>query len=636
MTPAGTVEVGPEEAGDRIPVRVTRRGLEFTVPRPGIVGGCFSPVLILLVLVAGVILMAGRDAWEQAWEWVAVADLLVGVWWILAAAVMGVVTIAFSRSSNDHYIFGARAVRIQDRLGRIVLGETDLPYAWVGAIDAAEDRTEPGKWWVRFASKRLSRWPALLITPLSRAEAEALAARIREWIAAPEAAESDVEPAEPTPVLVAETALSLLTSRITLVPRLLVGGAALLTLSLLWQLHLGQQGLAPPLPRLDRVAEGEPLHYRWVLHPPSPWEMGSYWTVGLRLAIGYTPEDGEPRTLWLRTRRSRLAWVGDEQQRQVWQTARLFGPPPRQFEVPAWTAIVHHEGWSWPEWRAVIADGHRWDDDYSAASLLSALDDPLHYLAAGWTAAPPDWRVAYSSADPSRAMPLRWAEAEERTLAGVPLRALLPVGGVALLLAFWALPKVVAPRRSRRWLGRLVVLAGILAVPWWSDHAERLAVRLGASDWALDFAADMLRLAAPEEAVDHAFVVRSRLPPRESDGIVLEWAPGASAWAGLLRELGLDAPPPALPLPDSAAATAYMVARARAALDERDDVELIRFADAYDQAGLANLVDTFRDAVVTPALCGLAAAATRDTAVLRRLERTPECAPPAATPPESI
>jgi hypothetical protein len=244
-----------------------------------------------------------------------------------------------------------------------------------------------------------------------------------------------------------------------------------------------------PLPQLDSVVEGELQNFRWILHPPrsrSDARWPGMWQVGVQLAIDYMPDDGQRRTLWLTTRplsREAISRLGAGQLPRV---AALFGPPPREFLVPEWAGEAMHGGDSWPQWSQTVAGEYSFDAQYRAAELLSLLDEPLHHLTAEWTASAADRRIAYSSLDPERAMPARWVDAERMALAQIPLQKLLPAGVVALLLAFWLLPRLFAPSRSSRWMGRLAALGLVLTVPLWSGHAERSATRIGISGWAHD------------------------------------------------------------------------------------------------------------------------------------------------------
>jgi hypothetical protein len=598
---------------NRVPISyvVTSRGLEITVPQPYQVQGCLAPLLILLLVLAPTLLLVGRELGPDAWEQIVVLRDALGVWWAAAALAAAALTLGFSRHSNNHYIFGSRTVRDQGRLGRVVISDDDLPLARIGEVEVVVDAMKPGRWCVRCASKRVKAWPALLISPLDHDEAVLLAERIRAWLRAPGELPRETTHEVPAPVLLAETALAMVSSRIMLAIPFVAGVAALLVLALAWQLHEAQRGRGEPLPRIDRVADGELQVYRWVLHSPlgsKDAQWAHEWKLGLEIAIGYTPEDGRRRTLWLRTRpyaRESLGYLGRGHLRQA---AALYGPPAFEFVAPAWAGGAANGGAGWAEWRAVAEGPHRWDDEYRAARLLSSLDDPFHFLLASWTAPTADWRVAYDPADPDRAMPVRWAEAERAALERVSPRALLAIAGAAMLIALLTLPRLVVPSRSRRWVGRLAVLGAVLTVPAWAEHGERLAGMTGVGGWTLDLGADLLLLGAPETHVGHAWLTRSRPPSRPDTGrVVARWTPERSASAGLLRELGLTGPLPQPPLADSAAAVAAMVRRAAAALAALDDAALADFASRHAGSDDGDDGDALHEAVVVPALCAVAA-----------------------------
>jgi hypothetical protein len=619
----------PAPGAGRTTSVVTRRGLEITTPTPNVIIGCLVPLVMLLGFGA-IVLYALSDLFIDGTDaWTGVYGQLFGWGWLALGGVAAVLVMAFSSRSNQHLILGTRQVRYQHRLGRVVMHDEVRPLSTIDEVEAYPH--EDDAWEVRWRSRRRHRYRVGTAAP---AEAEALAERIRAWLEAPGRLPVEADDRRPAPLALAEAALSLVSTRLTMVIPLSVAAAALLMLATVWQVHQMRQGRAEPLARLDRVADGELTAHRWHVHAPHRDSHDA--RVYLRIAIDYTAEDGVRRTLWLASRRSLDLW--ELRLAPMQHAAAGLGVPGVEFDLPPWAAGAADAADDWAGWRALARLRERTGgEEYHAANLLARLDEPYPFLQMLWTAPAPDWRVAYAASAPERAMPLTWVRAEREALRHVAPNTLLVLGGAAAVLILWTLPRVVAVG-TRRWIARSAALGVVLAVPWWAGHAERAAGMLGVGEWTAELTGDALRLTLAEPLWTHAGIRRARAPAA-ADGVPVRWTPARSAAAELLRTLDLDTPPAALPLPDPAAATAHMVERASAALARMSDAELVAFARGYETSEWYGRADGLHEAVVEPALCPLLADRARPTAVhsaLWRLvpgtlERRREVCPPMAS-----
>jgi hypothetical protein len=577
---------------------VTRRGLEITTAQPGMIMGCLAPLIMLLGAVALVLLLVSRDAFVGGdAAWTRLFGEVFGWWWLALGGVATFLLVGFSRYSNDHIVLGRRQVLYQSRIGRVVVDEEVWPLRALSEVEVVPG--DWGTWQVQWRNGRSYFRHQLGRT--DRESAEALAERVRAWLAEPGALPVEKSAGVSAPLALMERALSLVGARLTMVLPLSLAALSLLTLALAWQHYDVARGRAEPAPSLDRVADGTLTHFAWHVH--TPYESDNA-RVYLRLSIDYTAGDGVPRTLWLASRQAPELWRLTQGMLQ--RSTRLLGLPALDFHVPAWTDAVLREGTGWTAWRTPIAGSPSADRRSShAASLLDQLDRPFDFLVAQWTAPPADWRVAYSSRSPGRAMPLRWVEAERAALRHVEPDLLAAIAAVAVLLLFATLPRLLTGP-AHRWVGRTLTLGVVLAVPVWAPHAEHALRQVGVADGLLDIADIAVLAAVPPEMTDHAFLKRAPAPSaREAERVPVRWTPERSDAMPLLRRLGLDTPPAVLPLPDSAAAVEHMIGQARAALRRMSDDEAIAFIDWYDRAQWSSRASSLHAEVVEPAACAL-------------------------------
>jgi hypothetical protein len=594
----------------RVTTLVTPRGLEVTATTPNQLDSPLFMLFFMLAFAFPIVLFAADVLTGEMPDWLAIGEALFGrVWlWLGLGLAAFVLMLVFARYSNEHYIFGPKRIVRQHRIGRVVLASDDRPLPGVAAVRLVQD--ERGSWALKLdGHPRTTRGGAVTFSsrsmvprPIAEADAHAAHERIVAWLAAPGSVPVEARPQVPAPIAALETAASVVTTRLTMPIPLLTGLAALLVLSLGWQHHEAAHGRAEPLPRFDRVVDGELVAFHWVVDVPE-WTGDEYSArVRLRAAIRYHDDAGAARTLWLTSPRSEPLYSFAES--VLPGTVPWTGLPWLEFALPQWMHDAAGRGESWADWHAAGAayDPAAYDPDARAARIIAALDDPYPYLLAQWTAPPGDWRVAYPSTAPHLAMPLRWAEAERAALAGVDPRALLPLGATAAIVALMALPRVIVPSRRRRWIGRLAVLLVMLAVPLWSPHAERVPGWLGIGEWLPAASASVVRLHAPLDARGHTAIRRAAAPRESGEVVAVRWTPDRSAAWPLIVRLGLDTPP-AAPLPDAEAGRLALVDRADAALATLEDDDLTAFLAEYVVSGAWSHAGALHTHVVAPALC---------------------------------
>jgi hypothetical protein len=325
------------------------------------------------------------------------------------------------------------------------------------------------------------------------------------------------------------------------------------------------------------------------------------------VAIDYTAADGETRRLWLRSRPTRplnLVRAGELQ-----RAVAPLGVPAIEFDLPEWTAAALEGGDDWTSWRRIETRHERAADAaYHAARLLGMLDDPYHYLVALWSAPAPDWRVAYASDAPERAMLARWVEAERAALARVPVAGMYTLAGLAVLVLFLTVPPVITSNTRRRY-GRAAVLAGILAAPVWASHADRAAHSIGIGDWLLEGVAGALRYTLPESARGNPVLVQAEPPARV--GHTVTWTPDRSGAGPLLDWLDLAPPSAESPPGDSTAVIELLIRRAEAALARLSDPEVVTFAQEYERGHWFARAEGLHTAILEPALCAVVGDAAR-------------------------
>ena len=592
---------------------VTRDGLEITAPTREVQGTLVGFFVLLVIVIPVFITFYNQSRAHGIEDWLHLLDGLFGWTWLGAGLLLAILTVSFSHRSNVRCLIGPRVILREGRVGRIVLSSDSWRRPKAVRVDTGSDVGERS-----YLRIRGGRWysPETRISGLHTEDAERLAAQVRSWLEAPE--EAPVEEAESGSmgIAAAETALSIVSSRLSMVFPLLIATVSLLLLVIVWQLHQAQGGHGVPLPRMDLVAEGELIEHRWVIHAPfgehGPNDPRAY----LRLGVAYVPEDGVSRTLWLRTRHAPpLSGI----RREMGITSAMVGLPSLEFQLPTWMAEVTASGEGWAEWRAIGEDPAASFRSRHAAELLAPLDDPFDNLLRSWTAPVADWRIAYNGEVPERAMPLQWAEAERLAMEQLNMRDLLVPGGVALLLVLLTLPGIFS-FGSRRSIGRLLAVAVVLAIPWWAEHAEAGVSRLAAGGWALDFAYDRLRNTLPEESRRHAVLQRTRAPSAAAPGSPIAWSPERSESAELLRTLDLMTPPTGLPLPHFDAVADAMRTRARSALLAMTPEELLAFAEMYEAADHRTARRTLHRVVVMPSLCAVIDGPPLSPDLHRRLE----------------
>jgi hypothetical protein len=574
--------------GSRVRIARSHQGLEVSIATPWALSGHLVGLAILLFMGAFAVTVVTEHLTGALPDYLLILERLFGRWWLWAGIAVLALLIALDRQSTERTVLGPRLVERQTRTGRFVLGRDRFPLSWVSDPEVEELQ---GKHYVTWRWTRGLRTRSRVIGEgLSRAEAEEVAARVREWLqSAPAAMEATAEAREPSAgAALLDSAVSLVTSRFGLaLPALLAAG------SLVYQeLAAGDEGFARELV----VVEGELEELRWVLDPATAYDSISM-RIGMEAAIRF--RDGERvQTRWLASRAIEPRYVLDE---RMLQAAAVFGSPPVRFVVPARTlgkAPAGSDWLDWAEWRWGRRGEEREWPPHELYSL-TMLDDPYTYLAVRYSTPEPDLRVAYPAGRPDQAMPLVWWQAEHEARGGVSPAVLVPSSAAALLLLFATLPRVLVRARHHRWLGTACVAALVLALPWWAAHADRLPRWLGADASVAEAMADLLRFHAEERG--HLFFRPTAEPwTREP---ILEWTPDRSGAYPLMVTLGLHEPPAGLPLPSVEAVTAALVARATGAFAAMDDRELRAFAIDY---GHHNPTERYRGLhweVVRPAFC---------------------------------
>jgi hypothetical protein len=164
--------------------------------------------------------------------------------------------------------------------------------------------SDGGEW--SYLRIRGSRWysPETRISRLHTEDAERLAEQLRAWLEAPEDMQVEESEFGSMAVAAAETGLSIVSSRLSMVLPFLIATVSLLLLVIMWQLHQAQEGHGVPLPRMDLIAEGELIEHRWVIHAPFGENGPIHPQAYLRMGVAYVAENGVRRTLWLRTRQA--------------------------------------------------------------------------------------------------------------------------------------------------------------------------------------------------------------------------------------------------------------------------------------------------------------------------------------------
>jgi hypothetical protein len=606
----------------RVVAQVTPRGLEITIATPGAMAGVLSALLIIFLVVGMFAFFIFHEMAVTGEEplWLELVDLLFGRIWSLLAVVLLIVLLLFDRYSNEHYIFGRETLERHFRIGRIILNDDDRPLKRIVEPRAEEIDSRSGGYGVTWrVNDRLPfRDEMVRGYPISKREAEAVVEKISAWLAAPGELPVETIPEESPLAALAERTVSIIASRLILAIPLLMGVAGLLVLSAIWRHYDWKQAAAGLAPGYDRVVAGELVSYRWVVDGHDRYSA----KVRPYLVLSYVPDDGQQRRLTLTTQRSYELY--ELSGNVITAFSDLIGVPHVEFELPARAALVGGTRAREEAWPPVDPqDDQEWIDD-RFSGILRELDRPLDWLYAWWRAPEPDWRVAYSSSAPERAMPLRWQEAERLTLASISPSAFVIVGGVALLAIFATLPRIVARSRRRRWIGRLVVVAVVIATPWWSPLAERLPSALGVSERLIDGIADLIRLHASDYESDYALMVRAPARSDRKEAVLLRWTPEGSAAREALATLGLM---PGVQMPGASfdEAIEQVVERAGRRLDRMSDEALLAFTRRYRAAEPPFQGGYLLDGVILPSICSSARHQTRDPETRQLIMRIASC-----------
>jgi hypothetical protein len=212
-------------------------------------------------------------------------------------------------------------------------------------------------------------------------------------------------------------------------------------------------------------------------------------------------------------------------------------------------------------------------------ALREQFDRPAEVAAASWATPVPAFPLAYDPRHPEDVMPARYvADAREGFPAwGFLVSAILAVPGFLV----WRLGMTFLFSGQRPWVRWTLILAPLLALPWWSDVLPRL-VRPANRDWA-SVATDMLddvhrttRLvaSAPEDAA-------------LADGERVVWRLDRGAYADTFGKVHFERPAPA----PATAEDALTVLREQVdtqvrKLDGGEQASLFARLEAQHQAGL--------------------------------------------------
>lgn len=478
---------------------------------------------------------------------------------------LALLLLAFDARSNERCLFGAGEAVHETRVGRFVVARDRTPLA---AIEAIEVLPSTGGfavgWRVRGAVL-----PYRLGGGQSRADAEALAATLRAWLAAPGRAlpERAGEVAFEAPRLL----LRALAARVQGAIPLAMATFGLLTAASIWNLRAAG-GLEDA--RRDAEAPGELVRYRFVAAVPADAATsGGFLDVHAEIGVRWRAGDGIERLLWLRTPGAPPQYGFIDQRLEP--LARLVGLPHVEWSLPPEAAPLFDPAvptFADPATRAAPGLAR-------LVERVRDLDMPVEYATAAAIAAPPEWRVAYASADPAQAqlaVLARAVEAGQRELpAWVPW---LFIAGTALPGALFLFGGLGGGRLA---LG--AALACLLGLPWWAPQAKPLAHRVGVAVVVSAVARDVLAMGMPYEAQEAATLLQPQDAPTERPGeVVVRWSAATSATAPVLGRFGLDAPVARPGLGFEAAREAlWNEGAARiAALDDAALVDLVRTLEA--------------------------------------------------------
>ena len=209
------------------------------------------------------------------------------------------------------------------------------------------------------------------------------------------------------------------------------------------------------------------------------------------------------------------------------------------------------------------------------------VDDPFLRLLQEWSKPPPEVTVAYPPEDPKRGAPLPLIE-NALTLKGETLPVeewmlAIPFGFFGLLA--WGAGSHLVTGRSR-WGTALLVLGGLVALPWASGHTGKVLGYLwDDAEMALTFIRSEM-LALPPE-----LVLAAADEEAGADTETVAWDLESSRYARLLRWIELE--PPAEPMGSDAVLRhlADQVHRQAAALPDQELAGLLRWATSVQERG---------------------------------------------------
>lgn len=541
--------------------RTGAHGLEVDWPTPG-------AMRLLLAVFGGLALVVGAltELLYRIDELpFSLLALLLDPWTLAMLVPLVALLLAFDARSNERCVFGAAEVVHETRVGRFVVTRDATPLARIEAIELL--RAKAGfavGWRVRGALL-----PYRLGGGQSREDAEALAAALRDWLAAPGRAlpEQPGEAAHEAPRLL----LRALAARAAGAIPLAIGAFGLLAAASIWNLRAAG-GLAEA--RLDAQAPGELLRYRFVATLPAYADARDWLALDVHAEVGVRWHDagGTPRDLWLRTPDAIPQHSFADL--RLDRLARHLGLPHVEWALPAEAAPLFD-----PAAPAFADLARTAGGDARLREAVQGLDVPLDYATARAIAAASDWRIAYASADPAQAqlaVLARAIEAGQRELpAWVPW---LFMAGTALPGALFLLLGLGGGR-----LAAAIAIAGVLGLPLWAPQARPLAQALGVSPAVSTVAREVLAMGTSPEAQEAAgLLVPLDAPTARSGEVVLRWSTATSAMAGVLERFGLEPPAPRPGLGFEAAREALVAAGAAriAALDDPALVDLVRTLEA--------------------------------------------------------
>jgi hypothetical protein len=542
--------------------RTGAHGLEVDWPTPG--------AMRLLLAVFGTLAMIVGGLTELLYRLdelpFSLLAFLLDPWTLAVLLPLVVLLLAFDSRSNERCLFGASEVVHETRVGRFVVTRDATPLASIEAIEVLPSTGGFAVGWrVRGAAL-----PYRLGGGQSREDAEALAAALRDWLAAPGRAlpGRQGEIAFEAPRLL----LRALAARAAGAIPLAIGAFGLLAAASIWNLRAagGLEGAV-----LDAEAPGELVRYRFVATLPADAASRDWLVTDIHAEIGVRWRDaaGVERVLWQRTPDAMPHYsVVDLRLERL---ARQLGLPHIEWSLPAEAAPLFDP--AAPSFADLPARATK--ENARHHDWVQDLDLPIDYAAAMAIAAASDWRIAYASADPAQAqlaVLARATEAGQRDLPGwLPW---LFIAGTALPGALFLFIGLGGGR-----LALAAAAAGVLGLPLWAPQAKPLAQALGVSPAVSTVARDVLSMGMSPAAQEAAMLLVPLEAPTERPGEVLvRWSASASATAPVLGRFGLDAPAARPGLGFEAAREALWNAGAEriAALDDAALVDLIRVLEA--------------------------------------------------------